>query len=129
MDEQNSIIPMSDPRVIKMGRTESTGNGAVKFSYPGVTFKFQFSGSRATLLAESTSGSNYIDIFVDDAPGRVVKPDNKENAVVLPDGNQASKHTVEIVHRNETWQGIVTFKEIEIKSGNIVDPPSLPDRK
>ena len=122
-------ISATDNRIAVMGRFKKSINNGLRFSYPGVTIKFNFRGKSAFIIATSTTGDNYLDILVDGKINKVVKVDRGETSIILTSDDQVTVHQVEIIHRNETWQGIVTLSNIVITDGDLMETPIFPERR
>lgn len=123
------MLPFSDPRLAIMGRTEKLADGGLRFSYPGVTAKFKVRALKASLRARSTSDQSYLEIIVDDGAPRVVKLSSSSQLIPLFSDTQKTLHNVEIIHRSETWHGLVTFEQLEISEGDLLAAPQLPERR
>lgn len=123
----NSIAPQ-DTQLLWQGRTENLSSGGKRFSYPGVSVQFNFDGTSVAINAESSSGNNYVSVWLDDQPEKIIKLPNKGKTISLLNDTQPKRHHVRIVNRNETWQGVVTLHHIQLK-GKLLPPPKSPKRK
>lgn len=123
-----SRISLTDSRLYLMGRTEALPDGGVRFGYPGVTTRLAFYGKGLWLQAHSTSDQSHLEVIVDDGEPRVVQLSAQSQRITLLDQAAAAEHQVTIIHRGETWHGVVTLEHLEI-SGELLDPQPLPTRK
>ncbi|WP_083608098.1 SGNH/GDSL hydrolase family protein [Teredinibacter haidensis] len=121
-------VAPSNPLIARSGRVEVLDNGAVRFGFPGVSFKFEFTGSSLQLLASSEQGNSYLDIVVDGESSVINIPQNPTKIALLS-GSAIGKHSVEIFNRSETWHGITTLSSIEVGQGTLLAKPALPERK
>jgi lysophospholipase L1-like esterase len=99
-------------------------------SYPGVTFRVRFEGSSLAMRASTTTPNSFIDIFVDGSEPRVLRLPAGENEIALAEGLATGEHTIEIVHRTETWVGVVTVLGFRpAPGGKLLTPHSWPRRR
>lgn len=129
MEKTHLAISASDPRIAVMGRTETLENGSLRFGYPGVTLKFNAESRAAFLLASSSTNQSYLEIILDGGEPQVVKLTTSVQRIPLFRGEQRSAHTVEIIHRSETWHGVVTAQAIELANGDLLASPRLPTKR
>lgn len=114
-------------QVARMGRTVDAADGAVRFAYPGVSFFLRFEGRRLTLDAASTGEKSWLDVVVDGAVRTVhVAPGGGQ--YVLVDTAKPAVHTVQVLHRSETWHGTVTLRSFAT-DGSFLAAPALPARR
>jgi len=121
-------ITATDSHIITMGRTVKNTDGSVLFGFPGVSFFINFEGKRLSLEASSSGGQNYIDVIVDGGEPTLFKLTAQEEQLSLVQSESIQKHSVEIIHRSETWHGTVSFKKFTT-DGKFTAPPALPKRK
>lgn len=117
----------ADPHVARMGRSDISADGAVRFGYPGVSFYLNFEGTRLDVEAEASGDNSYLDVIVDGI-ARKVRLAAGRQTLALVDGAAAGKHAVEIVNRSETWHGTATLLRFET-DGKWNAAPVLPQRK
>jgi lysophospholipase L1-like esterase len=127
----SKFVAMDDPRITVKGRTLG---GAVRvIGYPGVSVFVSFTGPSLAVKAVSSSGNSRLGVVLD---GVFIKN------VQLPKGGcdalaavplltdlEPGPHQVEIVHQNETWQGVVAFAGIELGAGGELLAASTAPRK
>lgn len=124
----NGLIPPNDPRIGVMGRVDATTPGRVRMGYPGVTLRVRFTGTSLAMRAETTTPDSLISVFVDGAGPRVVRLAKGLSDVVLAEQLPAGEHTVEILHRTETWVGIVSVVGFRV-NGELLAAHPFPSRK
>ena len=116
----SGFVPASDARVAIMGRVARGDRGdrdAVRIGYPGVTLRVRFEAPSLAMRVAATTAASRIAVTVDGGAARVVRLAKGNSEVVLADGLPAGAHTAEVVHRTETWQGIVTVRGFVLGAG------------
>src|SRR5690606_39121774 len=129
MENSHLSISASDPRIAVMGRTETLENGSLRFAYPGVTLKFNAQGRSGFLLASSSTNQSYLEVIVDGGEPQVVKLTTNLQPIQLFSGEERTAHTVEIIHRSETWHGVVTVQAVKLLGGELLAAPKLPTKR
>ncbi|QJE03225.1 xylan esterase [Massilia forsythiae] len=115
-----------DARVLRMGRTVAAGDGALRFGYPGVTLTVEFEGTR--LAADLAGGAgSLLDVRVDGGTPFTLRPGTRRRSVALVEHAAPGRHRVELLHRTETWLGVVTVARFAT-DGRFHAPPPLPAR-
>lgn len=122
-------IPAGDSLVSRMGRAHTNTDQSQTFGFPGVTFTTEVEGSALSALLHSTTANSWIDVIVDDGAPKALNISQQPTVVELFKFSQSGKHRVEIVHRSENWQGVVTLKEFLLTGGGFFAAPKLPKRK
>lgn len=123
-----SSIAASDARIVRMGRSVSEADGAVRFGYPGVSFHVSFQGSRLAVDAQASGANSYFDVIVDGGPARKLRLAPGVQTLALAQDLAPGRHTVEIVNRSETWHGTATLRRFHTDGAWLAAPP-LPVRK
>jgi lysophospholipase L1-like esterase len=127
----SETVPASDARVARMGRTVQDPDGAVRFGYPGVTLRVAFTGTRLSMDAQGgTQGGNksLVDVIVDGGAPTTVALTPGVRSIELVKDAKPGRHTVEVVHRTETWLGVVSVARFAT-DGKVAAAPALPRRK
>jgi len=124
----NTVVAATDDHIAITGRVERLSEGALRFAFPGVSLKFNFSGNSLHLFASSSSGNTYLDVMVDGKPHLVQIPETPTRIEIFSAAKN-SKHHIEIINRSETWHGITTLASIELGQGQLLAKPSLSSRK
>ncbi|WEF33626.1 bifunctional acetylxylan esterase/glucomannan deacetylase AxeC2 [Pseudoduganella chitinolytica] len=119
--------PATDKRIAHMGRTVASTEGAVRFAYPGVSVFLRFEGKTLALDAASTGDKSWLDVIVDGAV-RTIHVAPEGGRYVLVDEAQPAPHTVQVLHRSETWHGTVTLRGFTT-DGRFAAAPALPARR
>jgi lysophospholipase L1-like esterase len=123
-----NTISIIDSQVAHMGRFEKAGDGGARIGYPGVSFYVAFEGKELGLEAQSSGNQSHLEVIVDNEPPKVIKLSSSPAVVNLVKGDATQKHQVTIVHRGETWHGIVTLKRLHT-DGKFLAAPALPKHK
>ena len=123
-----NTISASDTRIASMGRSVKNADSSVQFAFPGVSFFANFTGKTLSLEAFSSSNNSYLDVYIDNKDAQIIKLTQTPQTYVLLQENQSTPHNLRIVHRSETWQGIVTLKTLST-DGYFQKAPELPTRK
>lgn len=121
-------IPITDTHIATMGRIEKASDGSARFGYPGVSFFVTFEGKELNLEAFSGSNQSYLEVTVDKQTPKVIKLTSSSAVLNLVKNNTTKKHQVTIVHRSETWHGLVTLKSVST-DGKFLAAASPPKRK
>ncbi len=119
-------IAATDARVAWMGRTVVEA-GAASFAYPGVSAFLRIDGGKLVMDVASTGRKSWLDIVVD-GQVRAVNLAPGLSRVVLVDSKEKASHTVQVLHRSETWQGTVTVRGFTT-DGRFTAPRALPGRR
>jgi lysophospholipase L1-like esterase len=125
--DDSHVLRADDARVVRMGRTVATPEGALRFGYAGVTLRVAFDGTRLAMDA-SSSGTSLLDVSVDGAAPTTVRLDATSGRIDLVQHAAPGRHTVELVHRTETWLGMPAIRDF-VSDGSFVAAPPLPARK
>jgi lysophospholipase L1-like esterase len=118
----------NDSRIAVMGRVEQRSNGNVRFSYPGVTLHVNFVGSRLAMEAVSTGEQSYLEVSVDRGTPEIIRLAPDAASYLLVNDTESKQHHVEILHRSETWHGVVTVNQFHV-DGTLLPVEKLPTRK
>jgi len=121
-------IPATDDRITVMGRIVETNDGSARFSFPGVSFFANFEGKQLSIEAFSSSENSYLEVIVDKGEPKAIKLSNTPQVINLLSDSNSKKHSVEIIHRSETWHGVVTLSQFS-SDGKFTAAPKLPKRK
>jgi len=123
-------ITPTDPRILVMGRTDAR-NGELRMGFPGVTLRFAYRGPAPTLLLGTGSPNCSFNLRVNGWDPVIVRPKEGQSALPLPSGPApTSGWVVELTRRNENWQGIASFRGLELPKGcELIAPPPFPQRK
>ena len=129
-DELGTLLPASDPRFGWMGRVDTTDPARPRFGYPGVTLRLAFEGPSIGVRVAAATPNVHVSVLVDGAPSRVVRLPPGESDLGLAGGLGPGSHTVELVHRTETWQGTLAVLGVRLPpGGRLLEPPPFPKRK
>jgi VWFA-related protein len=128
--EAPPLVPADDPRVRITGRVDRAHGGRVRIGYPGVALRVRFEGASLAMVADATTADVYFDVSVDGGAPRVLRLPAGPAETVLVRGLEPGAHTVELVHRNETWQGVVAVAGFRTDApGRLLEPDPRPARR
>jgi lysophospholipase L1-like esterase len=116
-----------DARVTRMGRTVPAPEGGLRFGYPGVTVGVSFTGTRLSVEMAGGAGS-LVDVVVDGAMAATLRPGTQPRSIEVLKDAAPGPHRVELVHRTETWLGVVSIARFAT-DGRFEASPPLPSRK
>lgn len=125
-----SLIPPSDARIAVMGRVDRTDPTCIRIGYPGVTLRLRFEGPSLAMRVATTTPNSHVAVLVDGGEPRVIRLAPGESEVALAEGLVAGEHTVDVVHRTETWIGVVTVLGFRLPpDARLLDAPPWPRRR
>jgi hypothetical protein len=125
------LVPPSDPRLVVMGRADRSDPARLRFGYPGVTLRLTFEGSSLGARFTATTSNSRIAVIVDGGEPRVVRLPRGDSDVPLVDALAPGPHTIDIVHRTETWQGMLAVRGFVLGAGGrlLIPKPPPPVRR
>jgi hypothetical protein len=120
------FVRFDDPHLRVVGRAIAA-QGLV-IGYPAVSLMFTVRSKHVAIRACSSSGNNRIGVVLDGSWVKSVRlpTGNCAEPAALPllDGLDAGPHIVQLVHQNETWQGLVSILGIELDAdAELGEPP------
>ena len=111
-----------------LGRTMKNSSGNIHFDWPGVSVKFNFSGSYCALKMDD-SGKNFYNVFIDDLP-LALHSVYSDTILVLAENLPQGKHSLTLTKRTEGNQGLAEFKGVILSGeGSLLSPPESASRK
>ncbi len=122
-----SVAAASDA-VTVMGRAHYNADNSITFGYPGVSVALSVVGKKLSTTIHS-SGNSWVDIIVDGGAPVAVKLANEPQVLELFNVAESGPHSVEIIHRTETWQGVVTLQGFALEGEQFLPPAALPARR
>lgn len=128
--ESLKAVPATDSRLSWVGRTHVDSDG-VHLGFPGVTLTFRARCSRISIELEATTPECWFDLVVDGARLSPMAASEGESVLEIPEVlNAKVAHEIRLIRRTESWQGVVTVKQILFSGeAELLDPPELPKRK
>jgi hypothetical protein len=117
------LVAPSDPHVAVMGRVDRPDRGTIRVGYPGVTLRLRFVGPSLGVRLSCDTPNSYVAVIVDGGEPRVLRLPRGDSDTVLADGLSAGPHSVDVVHRTETWMGVVTVHGFLLPPGGSLLPP------
>jgi quercetin dioxygenase-like cupin family protein/lysophospholipase L1-like esterase len=126
----STFVPASDPHVAVMGRVERPEPGRIRFGYPGVTLRVRFEGPSLGMRLTAETPNGHVDVFVDGGPARVVHLRKGDSDVLLAESLGPGAHSVDVVHRTETWMSVLNVRGFLLApGGRLLDPEPWPRRR
>ena len=126
----DDLIPPSDARIAVMGRVDRSDPARMRIGYPGVTVRVRFEGGSLSMRVAATTADCHIAVILDGGEPRVVRLAKGASEVSLAEGLASGEHTVDVVHRTETWVGVVTLLGLRLGPGaRLLDAPAWPRRR
>ncbi len=122
-------IPAASQQISTMGRTHINDDDSLLFGFPGVSIKTEVVGKSLTADMQSSTGNSWVDVIIDDGVPTTIKITEQLQQVELFNFAEDAKHSVEIIHRTENWQGQVTLKQFMLTGEKFLPAPLLPKRK
>jgi lysophospholipase L1-like esterase len=122
-------IPAANPQIATMGRIHINSDDSLLFGFPGVSVKTEVVGKSLTADMQSSTGNSWVDVIVDDGVPTTIKITDQLQQVELFNFAEDAKHSVEIIHRTENWQGQMTLKQFTLTGEKFLAAPLLPKRK
>jgi lysophospholipase L1-like esterase len=125
-----TFVPASDPRVAVMGRVCRPEPDRIRFGYPGVTLRVRFEGPSLAMRVSAETPNGHLAVLVDGGPPRVVRLRQGDSEVELADGLGPGPHSVDVVHRTETWMSAVNVRGFLVApGGRLLAPDPWPPRR
>lgn len=127
----NTFVAALDPRIQIVGRTAPGPKGEARMAFPGVTVRFAYRGPAPVILLGAVNNNTAFNVSVNGWDPVVIFPKEGDSEVPLPSGKApALGWVVELVRRNESWQGANTFRGLDLPPGcELLPAPPLPERK
>ncbi len=127
---RHRLVTVSDPLVGVMGRVDRSESDSLRVGYPGVTLRVTFEGPRVAWRASCATSDCRVVVVTDGKPAKVIRLLQGEAEYVLAEGLAPGVHTVDVVQRTETWQGIVTVRGFVFPAeARVLAPAAWPDRR
>ncbi|MCW8804713.1 MAG: hypothetical protein OQK57_09960, partial [Ignavibacteriaceae bacterium] len=117
--EKKTFIPADNPNIEYVGRFDFTKPGIVKFDWPGVQIKTQFSETYCAIKLKD--GNNDYNIFIDGDLTKVLRT-SSDTIYTIAQGLKDSLHSLQITKRTEGANGIASFEGFILNPGNSLYP-------
>lgn len=128
--ESSPVIPMNDPHVRLLGRSDDRDPAHPRLAYPATGLEFRFRGTSAQLQLTADSATSALTIVVDHGAPTLRLLTGGDNNVTIAAPIDDGPHTVQVYKRTETWQGILTLNALTLSPGGVLlDPAPAPVRK
>jgi lysophospholipase L1-like esterase len=131
MSPDATTVSPRDPRIQYMGRLAFVGDAEAKMGFPGVTIRFAYRGPAPTILLGASSAFCGYNLTVNGWEPVAIRPPEGRSELPLPCGPAPKGGwVVELVRRNENWQGVASFFGLRLPTGcELLAPPPLPKRR
>lgn len=123
------LLAANDPHITWTGRRAIDANETVTFGYPGVSLQLVTTASELTLHAHSSGEQSYLDIAVEGRPLQVVNVPTDNQGITVKVSPEGHARLIHIMHRGETWHGVVSVTGLTLHDGELLPAPELPTRK
>jgi len=105
-----------------LGRFDTSDPNGPRAAYPGSAIEATFSGTAISVTLHDQN-ENYFDVSIDGAQPTALHTTNATTSYDLATGLAAGTHTVSLVKRTESFQGIVQFGGFTVTGGAIAPTP------
>ncbi|HZZ20678.1 MAG TPA: GDSL-type esterase/lipase family protein [Opitutaceae bacterium] len=122
-------VPADNPRVLYQGRLIVGSAHQVMMGFPGIVTLVKVNGTRLGVRISASSDDVYFNVSVDGAAPERIRLVKGQNDLELLKGAAPGVHTVELVRRTESWEGVCEVEGFEIGGGTLLEPAPLPARK
>lgn len=120
----------NDPGIQYIGRVDDSDPRRPRLAYPGTSIRFRFHGRSFGISLSCNSDQSALTVVVDHGQPHLVLLKKGENALNDFGALEDTNHTIEIVKRTETWQGIITLESVDLSaSAALLPPPPRSARK
>jgi lysophospholipase L1-like esterase len=106
-----------------IGRFDTSDPAGPKFSWPGSTIVATFDGTGISAQLADNVGNNYFVVVVDGGTPMAFRTQIGTNTYPVASGLAAGKHTVSLVKRTESYDGIVQLLALTPTGGALVATP------
>jgi lysophospholipase L1-like esterase len=118
------VLP-TDGRVQLIGRIDDRDPLKPRLAYPGTEIRIRLRGESMRLTVSTDSDKSALTVVVDHGAPRLQLLHFGLNDVVINAVPAQGDHTIEIIKRTETWQGVLTFESISLPEGSTLLPPPM----
>lgn len=131
MSHDFAAITPRDPMIQYIGRVAFVGDSEAKMGFPGVTIRFAYRGPAPTVLLGASSAFCGYNLSVNGWEPVAIRPPEGRSELPLPSGPAPKGGwVVELVRRNESWQGVASFFGLRLPAGcELLAPSPLPERR
>jgi lysophospholipase L1-like esterase len=106
-----------------IGRTADFAPDEVRMGFPGITIQFAYRGPAPTVLFGANSADCYFDLQCNDWEPTTFRLAEGRCELALPTGVTSDlPNRIEIVRRNESWQGVASFYGLLLPEGGELTP-------
>jgi hypothetical protein len=117
----DTYIMADDPAIQYVGRIDFTNPKQPTFSFPGISIKAKFSGTKVSAVikdfgAGGATTTNYYNVLIDDVVTAKLMVTAADTLYLLASGLSNISHTVELVKRTESSVGKSSFSGFVINT-------------
>ena len=114
-----------------VGRTAPGTNGAVRFSWSGVTINAHFSGTQVSMDLNDGSNKNRFTVVIDGGAAKTVTSPTGQASLQLATGLTNGQHDLLIWRNTEASTGVTQFTGLSNfgSGGGLLAPKPSPDRR
>ena len=121
MRVDQTAVPPYDRFIRQIGRFDGRDEKGPRCQWTASALELRMSGSELKATIDE-KGSDWLQVFVDDAPYRIVKLVNGTQTVTLADGLNGREHTIRIVKCTEAGVGTIQYQGFTITDGKLLRP-------
>ncbi len=130
----NTYVQADDPAIQYIGRIDFTNPKAPTFSFPGISIKAMFSGTKISAVIKDfgmggATTTNYYNVLIDDVVTGKLMVNFMDTLYLLDSGLTNTSHTVELVKRTESSVGKSSFCGFVIQAASLMTLPAMPTYK
>lgn len=125
----NPLVPAANEHIQIEGRSHIDMQQQLLIGYPGVSLHTRYQGEALAMRASSSNGNNLVDIFIDGKFSKTIRVGKQTSNYLLFHSRQVSDVRIELVHRSETWHGVLGIEGFKLYGGKLAPAEALPERK
>lgn len=113
--KQKKIIKVDNANIQYMGRFDFSRPGIVRFDWPGIQIKTNFTGTFCAIKLKD--GHNDYNIFIDGKLFKVLRT-NSDTVYTIAENLEDKNHSLLLTKRTEALNGIASFEGFVLNSGD-----------
>jgi lysophospholipase L1-like esterase len=122
-------VPADGPRIAYEGRHAIGPNHEVMMGFPGIVTTLRVNSGQLGVQINASSDDVYFNLSVDGAAPALLRLTKGLNQLDLLKGVAPGIHTVELVRRTESWEGVCQVLGYDLGTGELLEPAPLPSLK
>jgi hypothetical protein len=114
-----------------VGRTAAGTNGAVRYSWPGVTVNARFTGTQVSMSLNDANNKNRFTVVIDGGTPKTVTSTSGQASLALASGLSSGTHDLVFWRNTEASIGVTQLTGLTgFSAGGALQPPAAaPDRR